>query len=103
MNKKTAVTEKVFDILGEILAVLTIALYVALIINANWSFIPAGRVLDVLQIIKDYAALVVVLIVGLEAMIKRSFVFKFIFVVMIAVIVIFLFFPGTWNNITKIF
>ncbi len=95
--------EKVFDILGEILAVLTIALYAVLIINANWSFIPEGRILDILLVIKNYAALVVVLIVGFEAMVKRSFVFKVLFLLVLALIIIFQFFPGTWENITKLF
>ena len=103
MNKKTQIMEKVFDILGEILAVLTIALYAVLIINANWSFIPEGRILDILLVIKNYAALVVVLIVGFEAMIKRSFVFKVLFLLVLALIIIFQFFPGTWENITKLF
>ncbi len=103
MNKKTQIMEKVFDILGEILAVLTIALYAVLIINANWSFIPEGRILDILLVIKNYAALVVVLIVGFEAMVKRSFVFKVLFLLVLALIIIFQFFPGTWENITKLF
>ena len=103
MNKKTQIMEKVFDILGEILAVLTIALYAVLIINANWSFIPEGKILDILLVIKNYAALVVVLIVGFEAMVKRSFVFKVLFLLVLALIIIFQFFPGTWENITKLF
>ena len=102
MDKKTERWEKVFDILGEILAVATVVLYAVLIINANWSFID-GRVLDVLQIIKSYAALVVVAIVGFEAMVKRNFVFRLIYIVLLAIIVLFLFFPGTWSNFAKLF
>ena len=102
MKKSTQIMEKVFDILGEILAVLTLVLYVVLIINANWSFIP-GNVLNVLNIIRNYAALVVVMIVGFEAMVKRSFVFKVLFLLVLAIVIIFQFFPGTWANITKIF
>ena len=103
MNNKTKVVEKVFDIMGEILAVLTVVLYVVLIINANWSFIPAGRFLDILLVIKNYAALVVVAIVGFEAMVKRNFVFKLIYLLLLAVIILFMFFPGTWTNITQLF
>lgn len=95
--------EKVLDILGEIFAVLTVVLYAVLIINANWTFIPAGLFFDILLVIKNYAALAVVLIVSFEAMVKRNFVFKVIFLILLAIIVIFQFFPGTWTNITKLF
>ena len=95
--------EKVLDILGEIFAVLTVVLYAVLIINANWTFIPAGLFFDILLVIKNYAALAVVLSVSFEAMVKRNFVFKVIFLILLAIIVIFQFFPGTWTNITKLF
>lgn len=103
MDKKTQTWEKVFDILGEILAVATVVLYVVLIINANWAFIPQGTFLDILLIIKNYAALLVVAIVGFEAMVKRNFVFKLIYIILLAVIIVFQFFPGTWHNLTQIF
>ena len=102
MDKKTQVIEKIFDILGEILAVLTIILYAVLFVNAVWSFIPEN-VLKVLQVIKDYAALVVVLVVGIECIVKRNFFFKFVFTVLVGIIIICHFFPGTWENITKVF
>lgn len=102
MKKSTQILEKVFDILGEILALLTIALYVVLFINANWSFIPEN-VLNILNIIKDYAALVVVVIVGFEAVVKRGFVFKVLFLLVLAIIILAQFFPGTWENISKVF
>lgn len=102
MEKKNSSLEKVLDILGEVLAVATIALYAILIINANWAFIPVN-ILDVLLIIKNYAALVVVLIVSFEAMIKRGFILKVAFLVLLAIIILFQFFPGTWANITKLF
>ncbi len=54
MNKKKQVVEKIFDILGEIMALLTIVLYAVLIINANWQFIPVGKLLDILLMIKNY-------------------------------------------------
>lgn len=103
MNKKKQVVEKIFDILGEVMAILTIVLYAVLIINANWSFIPAGKFLDILLIIKDYAALIVVAIVGFEAMVKFGFILKLLFLLLLAVIVVFMFFPGTWQNIANIF
>lgn len=103
MNKKNSVLEKVLDIAGEILAVLTIVLYAVLIINANWTFIPEGLFFDILLILKNYAALIVVLIVSFEAMVKRGFVVKLAFTILLAIIILFQFFPGTWENITQLF
>ena len=106
MNKnksKNSALEKVFDILGEIFAVLTVVLYATLIINANWTFIPKGTFFNILLVIKNYAALVVVLVVSFEAMVKRSFILKVIFLILLAIIILFQFFPGTWQNITELF
>ena len=98
-----SVLEKIFDILGEIMAVLTVTLYAVLIVNANWAFIPEGTFLNILLFIKNYAALAVVLIVSFEAMVKRGFILKLVFLILLAIIVLFQFFPGTWANITSIF
>lgn len=98
MKKSTQVLEKVFDILGEIMAILTILLYAVLYINANWSFIPEN-ILNVLNVIKEYAALAVVAIVGFEAMVKRGFIFKFLFLIVLGFIVVMQFFPGTIESI----
>ena len=103
MDKKNSILEKVLDILGEILAVLTVVLYAVLIINANRTFIPAGLFFDILLVIKNYAALGVVLIVSFEAMVKRGFILKLVFLILLAIIVLFQFFPGTWANITELF
>ena len=103
MNQRARVVEKVFDVLGEILAVLTIALYAVLIINANWTFIPEGTLLNVLKRIREYAALVVVAIVGFEAMVKGGFIAKLLYLIFVGLIVLVMFFPGTWDNISQIF
>lgn len=103
MSKNNSGWEKVLDILGEILAVLTIVLYGVLIINANWAFIPEGTFFNILMVIKNYAALAVVVIVGFEAVVKRTFVTKLVFLILLAIIVLFHFFPGTWANITNLF
>lgn len=95
--------EKFLDILGEILAFLTIALYAVLIVNANWTFIPQGTFYNILLVAKTYASLAVVAVVGLECVVKRNFIIKLIFFVLLAVVIIFQFFPGTWANITNLF
>lgn len=90
--------EKVFDIIGEILAVVMVVVFALLIINANFSFLP-DAVLNVFEVIRTYGSLVLIAVVGLEAMAKRNFIFQIIFLALLALIVVFLFFPGTYENL----
>lgn len=92
-------SEKFFDIIGEILAVVLVLVYVVLILNANFSFIPEGVFLNILEILRTYGSLILVGVVGLEAMSKRNLVFQIIFIALLALIVVFLFFPGTYENL----
>ena len=92
-------SEKFFDIIGEILAVVLVLVYVVLILNANFSFIPEGVFLNILEILRTYGSLILVGVVGLEAMSKRNLVFQIIFIALLALIVVFLFFPGTYENV----
>ena len=39
-----------WDVLGEIFAILLILVYVALILNANFNFIPQGIFMNILEI-----------------------------------------------------
>lgn len=91
--------EPVFDIIGEILAVLLVAVYILCLANAQWQFITNSTVLKILDIVRNYGALLLVAVVGLEAMSKRNIIFRIIFYAALAIIVIFLFFPGTYQNL----
>ena len=93
--------EKVFDILGEILAVLLVVVFALLIVNATFEFLPDG-VLNIFEVIRNYGSLVLIAVVGLEAMSKRNFIFQIIFLALLALIVVFLFFPGTYDNLINI-
>ena len=93
--------EKVFDILGEILAILLVVVFALLIVNATFEFLPDG-VLNVFEVIRNYGSLVLIAVVGLEAMSKRNFIFQIIFLALLALIVVFLFFPGTYDNLINI-
>ena len=93
-------SEKFFDIIGEILAVVLVLVYVVLILNANFSFIPEGVFLNILEILRTYGSLILVGVVGLEAMSKRNLVFQII--ALLALIVVFLFFPGTYENLINL-
>jgi len=91
--------EKIWDVLGEILAVLLVITYALLILNANFYFISNETVLKILDILRTYGSLLLVGIVGMEAMAKRNAIFKLLFLAMCALIVVFLFFPGTYDNL----
>ena len=93
--------EKVFDIIGEILAVVLVVVFALLILDANFNFLP-DTVLNVFTVIKEYGALVLIGVVGCEAMSKRNFIFLLIFLALVALIVIFLFVPGTYENLIHI-
>ena len=92
-------TTKLWDILGEILAVVLVLTYALLIINANFQFIHNQTILMILDILRTYGSLALVGIVGLEAMSKRNFILQLIFLALCAIIVIFLFFPDTYTNL----
>ncbi len=93
--------EKFFDVIGEILAVALVVVWTLLIIHSNWNFLPA-EVYNVFLMIKEYGGLLLIAVVGFEAMCKRNFLFRWIFLAMIALIVIFLFFPGTYQGLINL-
>ncbi|HIT78231.1 MAG TPA: hypothetical protein IAD47_05525 [Candidatus Limihabitans stercoravium] len=92
----------IFDIIGEILAVILVIVYALLIINANFPFIPEGWLLNIMLIARTYGSLLLVGIVGMEAMSKRNIIFQIIFIALIALIVVFLFFPETYTQLIGI-
>jgi hypothetical protein len=82
-----------FDLLGELLAVLTIMLIAFLFLNTNFNFVGDSATLNMLTTIRDYAILGTLIIVGLEFSVKRSFVWFVIFLILAAIAVLFTFFP----------
>ncbi len=99
VDNSREVRKQIFDVIGCIAAVVTVLVYLVLCINSTWVFIPEGSfVLNVLEVIRTYAPLIVVAIVGLEFFANKHIAFRIIFYVAIAILVIFMFFPGTWNQ-----
>lgn len=97
------VRKQILDVIGMLAAAVTIIAYVVLCIDAQWSFIPTDSfVMNVLRVIQTYAPLVVVGIVGLEFVADKSLVVKLVFYIAIAIVVVFMFFPGTWENLVGI-
>ncbi len=97
MGKETRESlEKVLDVLGEILAFVTAVVWALVIINQNFPFLP-HVVVDVFNVAKAWLLLVLVGVVGLEATIKRNFVIRLIFYIVMAILIIFHCFPGTYD------
>ncbi|MBR1968074.1 MAG: hypothetical protein IKA11_01610 [Clostridia bacterium] len=90
--------KKLWDVLGGILAIVLVVTYALLILNANFAFI-SGDFLKTLDIIRTYGSLALIGIVGLEAVSRRCLIIKIIYLLLCAIIVIFLFFPDTYQNL----
>lgn len=98
MDRETV--KKFFDGIGMFAAVITIIAYLVLVINAQWPFLgDYPTVYNVLLVIRDFAPLVVVALVGLEWVSKMTFLVRIIFYAAIALIVISMFFPATWVDL----
>ena len=93
--------EKVFDILGEILAVLLVIVYAVTLLNAKLDFIEPGTLLNVLNGIRFYGSVILIGVVGLEAMCKRNIVFFLIFLVLLALVVVLMFFPEVFDSMVS--
>lgn len=91
--------EKVFDVLGEIIAVLALIIFVVSILNYNFNFVKNADAVKILEIANEWSGFLLIAVVVLEATIKRNIVIRIIALLLIAIAVIFLFFPGTYNTL----
>ncbi len=97
MNKEFRMKlEKVFDVLGEILAFVTAVVWALVIIDQNFPFLPQ-KMVDIFNIAKSWLLLALVAIVGLEATIKGNIIIRILFYLVLAVLIIFHCFPGTYE------
>ncbi|MBO5328378.1 MAG: hypothetical protein J6B04_04325 [Clostridia bacterium] len=90
--------EKFFDILGEILAIVMVVVYVLWILDLNFGFLPETVKL-VLEIARTYGSLLLVAVVGMEAISKRNLIIRLVFYAAVALVVVFLFFPETYAQL----
>jgi len=86
------------DWLGGICAFLTVVVLVMLVIHAKWAYLP-DEIYNVLSVIKIWAPLIVVAITGLEFTSGKSIIFKILFLILLAIVIISMFFPETWQKI----
>ena len=88
----------ILNMIGGIAAFLTVFVYLALIIaGQGWFTLPA-TVTNILEVCRTWAPLVVVAITGLEFVSNKNLIIKLLFLVALAGVVIFMFFPATWSE-----
>lgn len=93
------VRKQILDVIGGLAAIITVLAFVVLRIDAQWNFIPSGTaVYKILLYIERWAPLVVVAITGWEFASTRGFLFRIIFYVAVALVVVCMFFPSTWTQ-----
>lgn len=93
--------EKIFDVIGEILAVVLVIVYAVTLLNAKLDFIEPGTLYNVLNGIRFYGSIILIGVVGLEAMCKRNIVFFLIFLVLLALVVVLMFFPDVFDSMVS--
>ncbi|MBQ7977467.1 MAG: hypothetical protein IJ301_02590 [Clostridia bacterium] len=87
---------KFFDAANKILAFVVLLAYVLFAINANWTFIDNTTIIEIINAIMRYGPLVICGLVMIEFAIKRNLIIQIIVYAIIAVAVIFQFFPDTF-------
>ena len=103
VDNSKEVRKQILDCVGCIAAVVTILAYLLLCINSAWPFLDQTTfIYKVVLAIKTWAPLVVVGIVGWEFVADKSLVIRILFYASIALIVIFMFYPGVWDQIVGV-
>ena len=93
------VRKQVLDVIGGLAAIITVLAFVILRIDGQWDFIASTTlVYKILLYIERWAPLVVVAVTGWEFASTRGFLFRVIFYVAVALVVICMFFPNTWSQ-----
>lgn len=88
--------KKILDVIAAILAVLLVLVYALFYINGQFHFIDSIEWLTIaIALAMKWGSLLLVAIVGVSAMIKRNLILFILYCLILAVVVVFMFFPGT--------
>lgn len=85
---------KILQIIAEIMAVALVIVFLLHYIDANYPFLPELGV-KIVNGLMQWGALLLVAVVGVQAMIRRNILFLILFLVVLAAVIVFMFFPGT--------
>jgi hypothetical protein len=87
--------EIVIDVIGEILAFFTVILILLMCINGAFNNFMGVKATKALTYVREIAIVVVIGLKGLEFALKRSWILTGIFIVLLAAIAVFMFFPSS--------
>ncbi len=90
---------KILSVVNKILAFAVLLSYALFAINSNWVFITNDTIMSILQAIMHYGPLVMCGMIMVEFAIKRNIIIQIVVYAVIAVAIIFQFFPGTLDSI----
>ncbi len=90
---------KVFDVINKFLAFAVLLSYALFAINSNWTFITNGTILEILQYLMYYGPICICGLVLVEFALKRNIIIQIVVYALIALVVVFQFFPETFNSI----
>lgn len=93
--------KKLADFLGKFFGFLTIMLYAFLFLNAMIDFNVPAEIMSILLTVKFYALFVVCGIAGYEFVAGKK-IFAFLYLIVLAFVVIFSFFPDISDQISDI-
>lgn len=91
--------QRFWDVLGEILAITLVVAWAIWIIDAAFPFVNNQTIMAIINFLRTYGSIALIGIVGLEAISKRNFILQIIFLALLAIVVIFSFFPETFAQI----
>lgn len=90
---------KVLSVVNKILAFVVLLSYGLFAINLNWPFITDEVLLNIINAIMYYGPLTICSLVMVEFAIKRNIIIQIVVYAVIALAVIFQFFPATLDSI----
>ena len=90
---------KILGVTNKICAFLVLASYALFATNAKWAFITNDTIMNIINVIMHYGPLVICSLLMVEFAAKRNFIVQLVIYALIAIVIIFQFFPDTFNKI----
>ncbi|XMB72386.1 hypothetical protein RJI07_00420 [Mycoplasmatota bacterium WC30] len=93
--------KKLYNVLGQLFGFFTILMFAFLHLNTVFDFGIDASIISILLTIKEYAVYVVCGLAGLELVAGKK-LFAFVYFIILALVVVFSFFPEVAEQITNV-
>lgn len=90
---------KLVDGVTKICAFLLVFAYIFFALNANFHFVDNSLLNEIITYIMYYGPIIIVALVCVEFAISKNILIQILLYALVAVMIIFQFFPGTWDSI----